>query len=142
MKFDLITKVKLLDENMSLPFKKDYNDAGYDLSVSRLEDCGNYIKVYTGISIEPELGFYFMMVPRSSIYKKGLFLANSCAIIDNGYRGEIIGIFYKSNSYKLPEIGERVLQLIPQRQIQVEFVEANELSDTNRGEGGFGSTGK
>lgn len=134
--------IKKLYEDSQLPTQGHTTDSGYDLYTHSVEDCGNFIKVHTGISIKPESGYWFMLAPRSSSYKKGLTLYNNLGIIDNEYTGEIIGIFQKTNDYNcLPEKGDRLLQLIPQELVKAEFQEVNELSDTERNNGGFGSTG-
>lgn len=135
-------KIKLLRNNATLPMKMGMGNAGYDISACKIEDLGNAIKVYTGISAEPPVGTYLEFFPRSSISKKGMVLANSVGIIDNSYRGEIIAIFYKMNNYTPFEIGERIGQIVPRRYVSCKFIEVDELSDTDRGSGAFGSTGK
>lgn len=139
---EIDVKFKKLNKDSIEPFRNTKGDAGWDLFVNRIEDCGNFIKVYSGIAIEPQFGYYFFLVPRSSIYKKGLTLYNNIGIIDNNFRGEIIGIFKKTNDFKeLPKIGDRLMQIVPQEQIEVQFTVVDELSDTDRGSGGFGSSG-
>ena len=84
------------------------------------------------------------MFPRSSIYRKDLFLTNAVGVIDAGYRGEVTAKF-KSTSQRLPtsyNVGDRVAQLIVIPIPEIEFVEADKLSDTVRGAGGYGSTGE
>lgn len=134
-------KVMKLSETSKLPTKGDHLAAGIDLYTDRIEDCGHYIKVFSGIAIEPKLGYFFMLAPRSSAHKKGLTMFNNLGIIDNNYRGEIIGLFLKTDNFVMPEIGERLMQLIPQKQIWVEMQEVDKLSETDRGNKGFGSTG-
>ncbi len=141
--------------NIKVKCKKLFNDAkglikaddlaaGYDCYVHRFEETETTIKVYTGITIQPDIGYYFMLVPRSSTHKKGLIMYNNLGIIDVNYTGEIIAVFYKTNDYKSDtiKIGDRLVQLIPQEQIWVEFVESDTLSSTDRGTGGYGSTGE
>ena len=136
-----LCKIKKVYKNSQLPTKKIDRDAGYDLYIHHIEEYENFIKVYTGIAINPEIGFWHMLTPRSSIYKKGLMLYNSIGVIDNLYTGEIIAILLKTNDFKeLPKIGERLVQLIPMKQYLIEFEEVDELSETERGSGGFGST--
>lgn len=137
------TKIKLKNPNV-MPIKKDNEDAGCDLFVNEIEDMGHYIKVNTGVSIQPEGNYYFQIYNRSSNYKKGIYLANNVAIIDRGYTGEIVLNFYKDRSYKNGNInvGDRVAQLIAQQQTYIKFKVVDELSDTERGDNGFGSTGK
>ena len=136
-------KIKKIYEDSQIPTQAYKDDVGLDLYVHHIEDCGNYIKVYTGIGIEPEENVYHMLLPRSSTCKKGLILYNNCGIIDNGYRNEILGIFYKSKDFKeLPVQGDRLLQLIPQQQLLIELEETETLTDSERGKDGFGSSGK
>lgn len=136
-------KIKKLFPDAKVPTSDNEGNAGYDIYVHRIEDCGNYLKVYSGIAIEPEVGIYMMLVPRSSAHKLGLTLYNNLGIIDNSYRGEIIALFLKTEDFKvLPEIGSRLAQLIPQKQSWLKIEEVIELSNTDRGSGGFGSTGK
>lgn len=134
-------KVKKSSPKSKMPMRVKLGDIGYDLFVDRWEDLGSLVKIYTGISVQPEIGWYLEIYPRSSIYKKGLILANSVGIIDNNYRGEICAFFHKAEDYKEPVIGERLLQAIPKRYAIVEFKEVQDLDDSERGEGGFGSTG-
>lgn len=141
-KNNITVKAKKLFEDSKLPIHSDNMAAGYDIFVHRFEEFDNYIKVYTGISIQPELGTYFMIAPRSSIYKRGLTLYNNLGIIDVNYTGELMGMFLKTKDYKNDiKVGERLMQLIPQEQIWVEFLEVDELSETTRGTAGFGSSG-
>lgn len=137
------TKIKLHNKNV-LPIKKDIDDAGCDLFVNEIKDMGHYIQIKTGIHLQPEGNYYFQIYNRSSNYKKGIYLTNNVAIIDKNYTGEIILNFYKDASYKEGNIniGDRVAQLIAQQQLFIEFEEVKELSETERGTGGFGHTGK
>lgn len=133
-------KIKKIRPNATLPMKMGMGNSGYDISAAYIEDCGSYIKVFTGISAQCPVGTYLELYPRSSIYKKGLNLANSIGVIDNSYRGEIIAIFNKLDKYVPIDIGERIGQLIPRQYKVAKFVEVEELDETQRGEGGFGST--
>lgn len=142
-KNDIRVRVKKLYEDSKLPKQSDPLAAGYDVFAHRIEDCGTYIKVFTGIAVQPDMGYFFLLSPRSSIYKQGLSLYSSIGIIDNNYIGEITGIFIKTKDFiKLPEVGDRLMQLIPQEQIWVNLEEVTELELTARGSGGWGSTGQ
>ena len=134
--------IKRLRENAKLPMKIGLGDAGWDLSVSSVESKGDYLKVGTGIAVSSEPGWFFEVYARSSLHKKNLMLANGVGIIDNGYRGEIFLMLLKLKPDATVEIGERVGQLVPKRYTMVELKEVEELHDTSRGSGGFGSTGK
>lgn len=135
-------KVKRLHPCASIPSRAKPGDAGYDVSAVKVEDCGDYLKVWTGISIQPSPGWATFAFPRSSIYKKGLSLANSIGLVDNGYTGEIMAFFYKETAeWKPIEVGERIIQLVPFRMPFTSFEEVSELDSTERGTGGFGSSG-
>jgi dUTP pyrophosphatase len=134
-------QVKLLYENSKMPENTSEENSGYDLFAHKVEDCGTFIKVYSGIAIAPESTHYFLLAPRSSVYKKGLIMHNSIGVIDTNYRGEIIGIFHKTSNYQEVLPGERVMQLIAQELIPCEFQEVEALGETERGSGGFGSSG-
>jgi len=135
-------KIKKIRENSIIPKKNSLGDVGYDLFASKIEETDDLIKVYSGISVEPEIGTYLELYPRSSIYKKNLILANSVGIIDNSYRGEIIAIFRKLQNFKKIEVGERFAQIIPKKYLCVDIKEVEEIESTDRGDNGFGSSGK
>lgn len=138
----MIVKTKLLYEDSKMPYRDSDRNAGYDLYVHSIEDKGNYLKIGTGVAIQPDLGYYFELAPRSSTYKKGLTLYNNLGIIDNNYTGEIFAILYKTSDYsKSPKIGDRLVQILPRKQHQVVFEKVEELEDTDRNDGGFGSSG-
>jgi len=125
-----------------MPYKEFKENAGYDLYIHSVEDKGTYLKIGTGISLQPELGAYFELVPRSSTYKRGLILYNNLGVIDNNYTGEIFAIFKKTEDFKeLPKIGERLVQILPRHYVQVEFDVVEDFEETKRGSGGFGSSG-
>jgi len=141
-------KFKKLHENAILPSYAKVGDAGLDLtavSINTKENynlSGEYIEYGTGLAIEIPYGFVGLIFPRSSVTNKDLMLKNSVGIIDASYRGEIKFRFktigFEDNKY---EIGDRIGQLVilPYPEIKPKFVE--ELSNTQRGEGGYGSTG-
>ena len=120
-------------------------DAGLDLYV--LEDItflpGDTKKIKLGIICEPEDGKAYYLFPRSSISKTPLRMANSIGLIDGGYRGEIMAVVdnIKDEAYTL-EPGQRLFQLVGMDGSPIHFKLVDELSETTRGEGGFGSTGK
>lgn len=120
-------------------------DAGLDLYI--IEDIEikpmetKLIKL--GISCEPGDGKAYYLMPRSSINKTPLRLSNSIGLIDGGYRGEIMASCdnIKNYSYTAKK-GERLFQLVSFDSSPISFSLKKELSNTSRGEGGFGSTGK
>ena len=134
-------KFKKVRENAVAPFKANLGDAGFDLTACHVEKFDDKIKVFTGISIQAPMGWAMALYPRSSITKKGVMLGNSVGLIDNGYTGEIIAVFNKINNTADIQVGDRVVQLVPLKMPFVNFVEVEELSETNRGSQGFGSSG-
>jgi dUTP pyrophosphatase len=136
-------EIKRVRENAILPHKASLGDIGYDLYVSTVIDEGTYLTVGTGIAISPAIGWYFDVVARSSLHKKGLMLYNCIGIIDNSYQGEIILKLFKTTSDSSVNVGDRIAQLIARRYTVVELEEVSEFSnETDRGTSGFGSTGK
>ena len=132
-----------LEEGAIAPFKKRISDSGWDLHLVKLiKKEGNLYFFDTGVRVAPPSGFYFDLVPRSSIYKSGFVLANSVGIIDMTYRGTIKVPLIKVDSSKPdPELPWRAVQLIPRRFFPLEVELSTSLDRTIRGEGGFGSTG-
>ncbi len=141
-------KFKKFDEKAIAPARQHSTDAGFDLTcigVSTVRnECGQILLVYhTGIAIEIPEGYVGLIFPRSSIYKKSLEQTNAVGIIDSGYRGEII-VVMRNTTDVIPAIykeGDRFAQLVIVKLPEVEgFVEAEELSASDRGVNGFGST--
>jgi dUTP pyrophosphatase len=159
----LAVQVKKLDPEAILPKQAQESDAGYDLIAlddGEVDETFGYIQYRTGIAIAPPKGFHTEIFPRSSISKYDLVLANSIGLVDEGYRGEILvrfkcvdAILNDSTQYgrqllkeEFSEIraykkGDKIAQLVIRKTINLDFVEVKELSETSRGEGGFGSTG-
>lgn len=140
--------IKKLKENAIIPTRGSSQAAGYDLYACI--DKTIYIaphttvKIGTGLSIEIPEGYFGGLFARSGLAtKKGLRLANSVGVCDSDYRGEyIIPIHNDTNEMMSIEPNERIAQLIVIPYLPVEFNEVDELSDTERGSGGFGSTGQ
>ena len=120
-------------------------DAGLDLYVLETDTIksGETKLIKLGISCEPVDGKSFYLFPRSSISKTPLRLANSIGLIDGGYRGEIMAPCdnIKDFDYTIEE-GQRLFQLVASDNSPIDYVISDELDDTSRGSGGFGSTGK
>lgn len=140
--------IKKLKENATIPTRGSSQAAGYDLYACI--DKTIYIaphttvKIGTGLSIEIPDGYFGGIFARSGLAtKKGLRLANSVGVCDSDYRGEyIIPIHNDTDETMSIEPNERIAQLIVIPYLPVEFNEVDELSDTERGTGGFGSTGR
>lgn len=148
-------KIKKLHKDAVISKYSQDGDAGLDLTaVSHIFDLNNNCVIYgTGLAVEIPEGYVGYVFPRSSISKKTLALTNSVGVIDSNYRGEIMLKFKHSaivNHYDNEvygqycyeyDIGDRIGQLIIMPIPSIELEEVDELSDTNRGNGGFGSTG-
>ena len=144
----MIVKIKKVHPDAVTPSYAKEGDAGMDLvATSVISETHTQITYGLGVALEIPNGFVGLVFPRSSIRKTRLQLSNSVGVIDSGYRGELQATFNKiittienqKNDYK---VGDRVCQLMIIPHPTIEFNEVNELSDTERGEGGFGSTGK
>lgn len=138
-------KIKKLHNDAIIPTYAKNGDAGMDLTCVEMESIDyDLIKYKTGISVEIPKGYVGLCFPRSSVYKTGQMLSNCVGVIDSGYRGEISFNYYNVDSdiKGMYGVGDRIGQLIIIPYSQIEFKEVDELSETERGEGGFGSTGK
>jgi deoxyuridine 5'-triphosphate nucleotidohydrolase len=131
------------------PNKTRASDSGYDLTAIKVakkvtEGVIGGVTLYdTGIKVRPPYGWYFDLVPRSSIIKSGYMLANNVGIIDSGFTGNIMIALVKVNP-EAPdlELPIRIAQLIPRRIVNMEAIEVESLDKSERGENGFGSSGK
>ena len=165
----LKVKTKIIDVNINTP-KLSYakeGDAGIDLTAtSKWYDEHGNVCFGTNRAFEIPKGYVGLIFPRSSNAKQQLLLSNSVGIIDSGYRGEVMLKFKSSassfslktliklifnqdakttiiNNYKISyNVGERIGQIIILPYPQIKFEEVEELSETERGNGGYGSTGK
>lgn len=136
-------KIKKLHEDAIIPQYAKYGDAGVDLTATDMWFEKGNVCYGTGLSIEIPHGYVGLLFPRSSNAKKDLLLCNAVGVIDSGYRGEIIAKFKitEKDGFRIYNINDRVCQLIILPYPKIEFIETDELSETSRGEGGFGSTG-
>ena len=138
-------KVKRLNELAMLPTKAHATDAGFDLyATSKTYDNDGNVVYGCGLAFEIPEGYMGLIFPRSSNAKKSLLLSNSVGVIDAGYRGEVTAKFKRLYPISQGEyaIGERFAQLIVMPIPAVELEEAEELSESERGVGGYGSSGK
>ena len=144
----MIVKVKKLDDRAILPTYGSAYAAGADLYAliegeSLMVGAGETVLVRTGLSVEIPEGYVGLIYARSGLAtKKGLAPANKVGVIDSDYRGEVkVALFNQSGEDQIVLAGERVAQLVIAPYLAVEYEEAEALSSTVRGEGGFGSTG-
>lgn len=141
-------KFKKLSDKAVLPTIAHKGDAGMDLTATNIttviNECGQLMLVYhTDLAVEIPEGHVGLLFPRSSIYKKSLQQTNCVGVIDSGYRGELMAVF-KATTDCVPAIykeGERFAQLVIVPIPSIEVEEATELSDSDRGENGYGSSG-
>ena len=141
-------KIKLLDENAKLPTYGTEYAAGCDLYALSSESI--VIKpsetklIKTGVAVEIPTGYVGLIYARSGLAsKRGLAPANKVGVIDSDYRGELmVALHNHTNEEKEIEAYERIAQLVIAPYIKADFKVVDELLDTNRGDKGFGSTGK
>ena len=124
------------------PFKARASDSGADLTiVKKVKQVGEVEFYDTGIILIPEYGYYFDVIPRSSISKSGYMLANSVGVIDQSYRGSVLVPLIKIDKnmpdLKLPM---RIVQVIPRKIVHIDFQEVTNFEQTQRADGGFGSS--
>lgn len=136
-------RMKKLVPAAIVPAYAKAGDAGLDLTATSVEfdEASRRLKVGYGLALEIPPGFVGLVFPRSSVHKTGLVMSNCVGVIDSGYRGEVRSVFYVPAGAKPFAVGDRCAQLIVLPFPRVQPVEAEELSETARGEGGFGSTG-
>ena len=145
-------RFKKLNPDAVVPTKAHSTDAAFDLTATTrsLDDYGNVV-YGTGIAVEIPHGYVGLVFARSSVAKKRLILSNGVGVIDSDYRGEVMLKFKPTlataeqnlGTYDfIYQVGERIGQLMIVPYPDIEFEEADELTDTERGDGGYGSTGK
>lgn len=148
----MIIKVKKLDENAVIPQRFHKDDFCFDLVATSAEEIfPGVIRYGTGLAFEivgddgvkdKDTLKCLTIRPRSSIYKTGLVLSNSLGTIDYSYRGEVMAVFYHVIPSFIPyRVGDRIAQIHYESTCDIIFEEADNLSDTERGAGGYGSTG-
>ena len=148
----LEVKIKKLHKDAVIPKYETMGSVGMDLTaVSKEYDEHGNVVFGTGLAIQIPEGYYADLRPRSSISKYDLVLANSVGTIDADYRGELIlkfkpsvyfGVNRGDDDGVMYDVGDRIAQLVILPYPKVSFVEVDELSETERGTGGFGSTNK
>ena len=146
MNINMEVKIKKLTPTAKLPTYGSAFAAGADLYSDEAEFTvapGETHLVHTGLSIEIPEGFGGFIYARSGLAsKKGLAPANKVGVIDADYRGEImVSLHNHSGEAQSVAAGERVAQLVIAPFLKAEFIQTDDLSETVRGEGGFGSTG-
>ena len=153
-------QIKKLHTDAVIPTKANCSDAGYDLTAidDGIVDASGFIQYRTGLAVCADIGYHLEVFPRSSITKYDLSLANTIGLIDNGYRGEILLRFkIASRAAKSPmsntiytsqdgelrvyKKGDKIGQIVVKKTEDAIFNLVDDLNESDRGSGGFGSTG-
>ena len=142
----MIVKIKKLNENATVPTYGTEYSAGadlYNLNEAVTIPAHKTVLIHTGLSVEIPEGYAGLIYARSGLAsKRGLAPANKVGVVDADYRGEVmVALHNHSDIDATVDAGERVAQLVVTPFLKVEYQLAEELSDTVRGAGGFGSTG-
>lgn len=136
-------KIKKLSSQSIIPSYAKKDDAGMDLTCISLNKHHDYYEYGTGLAFEIPSGYVGLVFPRSSISKTDHFLRNSVGVIDSGYRGEVkLRMSVPSFGQKRYELGDKIAQLVIIKLPWVDIEEVDDLSSSERGSGGFGSTGE
>ena len=144
----MFIKIKKLNDSAQMPFRATSGSAGADLFSCLEADVilkpAERKLIPTGLIIEIPEGYGGFVFPRSSLASKhGISLSNCVGVIDSDYRGELkIAVINHSDESFVIKNGDRIAQLVIIPVCSAEFIEDDSLSETERGEGGFGSTGK
>ena len=141
-------RIKKLNDNAVLPTKAHATDAGFDLYCTSREV--NWEKrqlvCHTGLAFEIPEGHVGLIFPRSSVSNKPLMMANSVGVVDSCYRGEVTAKFNitdtRQSAFSHYQEGDRIAQMIIIPYPEIEFEETDSLSESDRGTGGYGSTGR
>lgn len=136
-------RFKKLSPSAVVPRKAHASDAGLDLvAVSKSKDRDGNFVYGTGLAFEIPDGFVGLVFPRSSVSERCMTMANCVGVIDSCFRGEVTVKFRPHLFAKPYDKGDRVAQMIIMPYPHIDFVEVDELSESDRGDGGYGSTGK
>jgi len=136
-------KFKKLNQRASIPSYANEGDAGMDLVATTITRLSTFFEYGTDLSMEIPKGYVGLLFPRSSISNTDHYLRNSVGVIDSGYRGEIkIRMSIPELNKKEYNIGDKIAQLVIIKLPWVDIEEVQELGNADRGERGFGSSGK
>ena len=136
----IVLKFKRLSPWAVTPQYAKIGDAGMDVIAISREETDKYIEYGTGLAFELPPGYVMLVFPRSSISKTDLTLANAVAVLDSGYRGELKLRFRRTGQTEY-QMGDRIAQILVLPLPQMQLIEADILSESERGGGGFGSSG-
>ena len=143
-----LVKFKRMAPDAELPMRGTFGSAGYDICANLEEDVtinpGECVKISTGFATSFRKDYVALVFSRSGLAtKNGLVVAQGTAVIDSDYRGEwFIPLYNQSSEPQIVRSGDRIAQLVIQPVCKIKAIEVDELNQTRRGNGGFGSTGK
>ena len=141
----MIVNIKKIHPDAKIPTSAKPGDAGMDLTAVSMnkvdQNSFGYLEYDTGLAFEIPEGYVGLLFPRSSISNSGLILSNSVGVLDSGYRASVKFRFKHIPNTAFYQVGDRIGQIIIVPYPQIEFNVVEELSSTERSEGGFGSTG-
>lgn len=136
--------IKKLVPEAVIPTQAHPGDAGFDLVATSVTETSKYIEYGTGLACAIPSGFFGLLAPRSSVSGKHLRLCNSVGILDENFTGEIklrFALTLPHNMSDIYKVGDRVAQLVIVPYVQAKILEVDELPESQRGAGGFGSSG-
>lgn len=137
-------KYKLLAPNAKPPRKAHTTDAGFDLTCTRIDYDARTYTYHTDVAFEIPAGHFGLLLPRSSSFRTNCYLANAAGVIDEGFRNEVT-MKFRPDAALSPapyEVGDRIGQLLILPVPDITLEEADTLSESERGTGGYGSTGR
>lgn len=146
-------KFKKLEEEAKIPTRATDGSGAYDITCThtvyhrkKTSSSGyvHYVECKTGLAMQVPEGYVGLLFARSSVSNKGLSLCNGVGVIDSDYRGEVTARFYEMNTKVASAYnkGERCIQLLVVPALDLDFEQVEQLDSTERGEGGYGSTGR
>ena len=137
-------KIRKVHPDAVIPFRAHATDAGMDVTAISMEMTEDYVEYDTGLQFQLPEGYAMLIFPRSSNSKKDLLLCNSVGILDAGYTGNLklrFKLTTEGYTEKIYNPGDKVGQIMIIPYPEINFIEAEVFNETERGNGGFGSTG-
>ena len=138
-------KIRKVHPDAVIPFRAHTTDAGMDVTAISMEMTEDYVEYDTGLQFQLPEGYAMLIFPRSSNSKKDLLLCNSVGILDAGYTGNLklrFKLTTEGYTEKIYNPGDKVGQIMIIPYPEINFIETEVFNETERGDGGFGSTAK
>jgi dUTP pyrophosphatase len=138
-------KIRKVHPDAVLPKRAHPTDAGMDVTAISMEMTEDYIEYDTGLQFQLPAGYVMLIFPRSSNSKKDLLMCNSVGVLDAGYTGNLkfrFKLTTEGYTEKIYNPGDKIGQIIILPYPEINFIETEEFDETDRGDGGFGSSGK